>query len=113
MSDARLAAGVEATAFLRRAQAVGGFGTVLHKGDESRGSLLLLVLEKGTAVTFLERRLSASGRYEWGSNGPDAPSAESAEHYVVGRRAADPDCWILELDVPLSERFIAETTSEG
>ncbi len=113
MSEERLAASLEATAFLRRAEAAGGFGTVLHRGDESRGSLLLLVLERGSPAALLERRLSGSGTYQWARTGPsEADSAEIAR-YVERRRKADPDCWAIELDVPSSERFIAETTGEG
>lgn len=109
MSEDRLPAGLEAASFLRHAQALGGFGTVLHKGDESRGSILLAVLERGVHVAFLERTLQPGGRYGWTTVGPNADDSGKAAQYLAQRRRADPDSWVLELDIPLSERFIAET----
>ena len=112
LNEDRLAAGLEAAFFLKRAEALGGFGTVLNKGDETRGSILLLLAERGLPKCFLERSLQASGRYEWGRSGPPQAEAESAAQYVAHRLRSDPDCWILELDIPLTERFIAETIGE-
>jgi hypothetical protein len=112
VSEDRLAAGLEAASFVRRAEALGGFGTVLHRGDDSRGSIVLALLERGLPAGFLERTLHASGHYAWSRTGPAAPDSESAAQYVAHRFRSDPDCWIIELDIPLAERFIAETISE-
>ena len=110
--DERLASGIEAASFLRRAEALGGFGTVIHKGDESRGTILIALLEKGAPAGFLERTLQASGRYSWSRSGPTESDLESFAQYVAHRFRSDPDCWVIELDIPLAERFIAETISE-
>ena len=112
MSQVRLSAGLEAASFLRRAEALGGFGTVLHKGDDTRGSILLALLERGAPAGFLERTLQASGRYDWGRTGPPDPDSETAAQYVAHRFRSDPDCWVIELDIPLAERFIAETIGQ-
>lgn len=109
MSDERLAAGVEVTSFLRRAEALGGFATVLHKGDDRRGSVLLAVLERGAHITFCERMLQPGGQYRWAQVGPAHADSNDLAQYVARRRRSDPDCWIVELDIPVSERFIAET----
>lgn len=113
MSEDRLAAGVEAAAFLRRAEGAGGFGTVLHKGDKSRGSLLLLVAERGVPTALLERRLSITGTYEWARSALPEGDSSALAFYIERRRRSDPDCWVIELDIPLSERFIAETIAGG
>ena len=55
MADDRLAPGIEVTALIRRAEALGGFGTVIHKGDPERGTLLLTV----PGITSIDRG-------EWG-----------------------------------------------
>lgn len=112
MSEERLAAGLEAAVFLKRAEALGGFGTVLHKGDDARGSILLVLLDRGAPAGFLERTLQASGRYGWGRTGPSEVNSESAAQYVAHRFRSDPDCWIIELDIPVPERFIAETIGQ-
>ena len=110
MDEERLAPGLEVTAFLRRAEALGGFGTVLGKGDDQRGSVLLAILERGAHVAFLERTLGPGGRYGWSTVGPATSDSRALAQYVAQRRRSDPDCWVVELDIPLSQRFIAETT---
>jgi hypothetical protein len=112
LTDARLAASVEASSWMRRVTANGGFATILAKGDAERGALLLIVTERGRQVAVLERMLNAKGAYEWGQSGPESDPATSAE-WLQRRRRSDPDIWLIELDVPDAERFIAETTLKG
>jgi hypothetical protein len=92
----------------------GGFATVLRRGDEERGSLLLLVTSRGRHVACLERVLNLDGSYDWRSAGP-AESASSAEiaDFLARRTRFDEDLWAVELDIADPERFIAETTSAG
>jgi hypothetical protein len=114
MSGGRLPPRLEVSAILRRAEAQGGFATVLSKGDPEGGALLLLITTRGRHMAGLERILGMSGDYEWRTVGP-AESAESAEvaAFLAKRRQFDPDLWIVELDIAEAERFIAETTSVG
>ncbi|MBW0143928.1 DUF1491 family protein [Sphingomicrobium sp. B8] len=107
----RLAAGVEAKALMRRIMAEGGFATVLRKGDEERGSLLLVIAEKGRHFTCLERQLQVSGAYEWSETGPGSES-EMAEisQFLEKKRRNDPDLWLIELDIANGKRFVAEMT---
>jgi hypothetical protein len=113
VSDGRLSAGVEASAFLRRAEQQGGFGMVLHRGDADRGTLLILVAEKGEHRAVLERRLLGAAGYGWTRTGPNEQESAELPQYIARARRNDPDCWVLELDIPFSERFIAETIAEG
>ena len=113
MSGARLAAGVEVSALLRLVDQQGGFGAVLHKGDATRGALLLVISERGVAVTCLARELTMSGIYAWARVGPGSAEAEPLRNFLEKRRRGDPDEWQIELDVPSAERFIAETTDLG
>ena len=108
--DARLAAGIEASAFLRQASIDGGFGTILHKGDAERGTLLLSIMERGAPYCVLTRQLDAHGHYQW----VRSPQGDSTlTEWLDRRRRNDPDEWQIELDVPSAERFIAETTVLG
>ena len=97
---------------MRRATAEGGFATIIAKGDAERGSLLLIFTERGEQVALFERMLNAAGVYEWQKSGPKSEAPTSAE-WLEKRRRNDPDLWLIELDVPDAERFIAETTSKG
>ena len=111
MRESRLYTSVEATSLIRRAEAAGDFGTVLHKGDAERGALLIVVRSKGRYVACLERALAPDGAYRWARSGPDeSDSPETLAEFLNGRTRFDPDSWLIELDVAQPERFIAETT---
>lgn len=111
--DGRLAAGLEVTALLRRAETLGGFGMVLHKGDDQRGTILIAVLERGSHAAFLERTLRPNGGYGWSVVGRTSDEPQKSATFIAQRRRADPDQWVIELDIPDAERFIAETSGEG
>jgi len=109
-----LPAHVEATGFLRGAERVGGFGAVLKKGDPDRGAIILLVGYRGEHFGCLERSLSPDGTYRWQTVGPaSGAGTETIEEWSQKRASFDTDLWLIELDIPSPERFIAETTSEG
>jgi hypothetical protein len=89
---------------------MGGFATVLRKGDPDRGSILLFVSSRGRHLVCLERVLNLDGTYAWQPTGPDdsASSLEISE-FLARRTRFDEDSWAIELDIADAERFIAET----
>jgi hypothetical protein len=102
---------VEATGILRRVQAAGDFATVIRKGDEERGSLLLLVSSRGQHFACLERVLALDGQYRWQAVGPtESAKSEEVAEFLARRARFDEDLWAIELDIADPERFIAETT---
>lgn len=114
---ARLAAGVEAAALLRRVDSLGGHGAVLHRGDAERGSLLLAINQRGCHVALLERLLDPDGEYRWHRSGPteqtEQGDSQAIAQHLERRRRIDSDIWIIELDIVPAERFIAETIAQG
>ena len=99
---------------MRRVTSGGGFATILARGDAERGALLLIVAERGRRVATLERMLNATGDYHWQTSGPAGEdNAPALDEWLRSRRRGDSDLWLIELDVPDAERFIAETTSKG
>ena len=114
MKDGRLPAGIEAAGLMRKVEAQGDFAALLKKGDPDRGALILVVGSRGRHVACLERMLSQDGEYGWQVVGPgeSAGSAEIAD-FLAKRERTDPDSWLIELDIALAERFIAETIAEG
>ena len=110
----RLSTHIEVGGILRRAESSGGFGTVLRKGDDERGSLLLVIASRGNHHACLERILDLDGRYQWRTTGP-AESAQSAEvsSFLAKRTRFDEDLWVVELDVADPERFTAETVAQA
>ena len=110
----RLPAHLEASALIRRAEADGGFGTVIASGDPDRGSLLLMVSRRGEHQACLERTLAPDGSYRWERVGPGLGAEPSAlADWSQKRRRFDEDSWLIELDIAEPERFIAEMASQG
>lgn len=94
---------------LRRTQAAGGFAAVLASGDDQSGTILIQCSDRGHPGPLLERRFSADGRYIWEAVGPGDPSdSEARTDYQDRRRKADPDLWIVELDIADAPRLVAE-----
>lgn len=110
----RLPAHLEAGSLIRRAEAEGGFGTVLRRGDPDRGSLVLLISSRGGHWASFERALSADGNYGWQQVGPP-PGAEATTlaDWSQKRVRFDEDLWLIELDIADPERFIVETGLQG
>lgn len=107
---ARLTSAILVNALVRRTNAAGGFATIIVKGDETSGVILVQVLEKGKENGLFERVSNFAGGYALMRCGPsleDGPEALAT--YVARRRRSDPDLWIIELDIPEAERFAAET----
>src|SRR3546814_16447838 len=79
MSD-RLTSRMLTSALIRRAGQEGGFATLLRKGDEVAGTILLLCLEKGTETGLFERISDYEGAYRLMPSGP--PNGELVQ---IGR----------------------------
>lgn len=105
----RLPAKLEVAALVRSVQGDGGFASILHKGDPDRGTISLLVAERGRPYAVLERRMGADFTYRWSESAPPA----DWRNWVESQSRIDPDCWLIELDVADAQRFIAETTALG
>ena len=105
----RLPAALEAKAICRRVEAGGGFAAIIKRGDADRGSLLLLVAERGHVLGLLERRLAPDFEYRW----QWAPSSAADPARLSARLDSDPDCWAIELDIADAQRFVAEMTASG
>jgi len=114
MSDSRLPAGIEVSGLMRRAEADGGHAMVIHKGDERRGAVMLLVARRGVHVACLERTLDFQGQYSWKTIGPVAnAAAHDVAEWARKRLRMDSDEWQIELDIPSAERFVDEMISVG
>jgi hypothetical protein len=103
--EPRVASSVLVSALIRKAEADGGFAALLSRGDATAGAILLILTERGADPWILERLLQPDGRYAWGRSTGNAAEVPAL---IARRRRFDPDLWVLELDVPSSERFAAE-----
>jgi len=110
----RIASDVLVKAMIRTAEGQGGFGAVVAKGDPTAGAIAVILAERGVRRLFLERMLQADGAYGWSDSGSADGRDEAAfDSLVERRRRADPDLWVVELDVASAERFADEMTAFG
>ena len=109
--SARLASAMLVSAMLRRASHGGGFGTVVWRGDDEAGGLLLICCDRGAQQALLELGRDHVGRACWRTVGP--ATELDREAYLESRRRHDRDLWLVELDIPDAARFAAETINAG
>jgi hypothetical protein len=118
--EARLPAHLRVAGLLRTAQAEGGFGMVLHKGERDGGTILVVTLESaglgaGRALgTLYERLPSAYGTWTWQvARKQESPDDRAFDDYIARRIAQDADIWVVELTVADGERFIQQSLKGG
>ncbi len=113
---ARLTTALLVTALRRMAEGEGGAATVLQRGDEQAGGLLVVLAERGIGRVRLERRTDWDGRLTWDRVALASESPENRrchEDLLQRRMAGDPDLWGIELDVADAERFAAQMDALG
>lgn len=95
-------------ALLRRVNDSGGLGVIRARGEAQGGAVLILIAE-GRSVRAMERMRGLDDRDTLVPAGPATADPAAIEDYWQNRRRRDPDLWVIELDVPHAERFVAET----
>jgi hypothetical protein len=106
--DARLPAHVEVAGLIRAVGAAGGFATVIAKGERDAGTLLVVCCESGANAAAYERMPQPDGTRMWTlTRRQDIDNPKEFWDYCDRRRNQDHDLWVVELDVPNGERFIA------
>lgn len=104
----RLASSVKVSALLRRVGSAGGFAAVLARGDATAGSIAVVTRVDGRDVLRLPMFAGAAG-YEWVA----VAQGEAVAAAIDKARRNDPDLWVIELDIPDAERFVAEILANG
>lgn len=112
--SARLPTKTLVSALVRRVGQAGGFATILSRGEDMGGMILVQTLEKGQFSGFFERMVDFDGKASLVRCGPAAGSdPPTLADYLDRRRRSDPDLWVIELDIVDAERFAAETIAAG
>lgn len=105
--EPRLPAHIEVGGLIRRANAEGGFASVLQKGERDAGTILLVLTERGGNARVFERMPGLDGTRSWQRSKVETPENKQEFYEWLDRRGAqDPDLWIVELDIADGERFI-------
>jgi hypothetical protein len=104
--EPRLAAHMLVSAFIRRANAGGDFAAILHKGDRTSGTIMLVGLVRGVNPKIFEKFPSLDGSSAWQSIDSGEPfSAQEVTALIEKRTSRDPDLWVIELDAADDERL--------
>ncbi len=108
MAAPRVAAYVQIDAIRRLCEGEGGFATVLAKGNRNAGDIVIIYRERGGAPSLLRRGLRWDGPPTWAEiEHQTFENEQQLNDSLEQRRAVDRDLWLIELDVPDAERFIA------
>lgn len=108
MSDARLPAHLEVAGLIRLAESLGGFATVLAKGERDGGTILIAIMCRGGPAQLYERMPGLDGSRSFvATKSQDSENPAEFSEYLDRRRRQDPDLWILEVDIDAAERFTA------
>jgi len=106
--NVRLPAHLEASAIIRLAESLGGFGTVLAKGERDAGTILLVTLCRGKDGLLFERMPQLDGSRSFiGSKRENPENPQEFSEYLARRRRQDQDMWLIEVDIVDPERFVA------
>lgn len=108
MDQARLPAHVEVGALIRAAEALGGFATVLAKGERDAGTVLVVTIGRGEPACLYERMPRPDGSRPFlAAKRENTENRQEFSEYLARRQQQDPDCWLIELDVPEAAQLIA------
>ena len=104
----RLPAHVEVNGLIRAVEAAGGFATVLARGERDAGTVLLVTIGHGQPACLFERMPRPDGSRPFiAAKRENTENPHEFSEYLERRRRQDPDVWLVELDIPDPERFIA------
>ena len=96
------------SALIRRAQIEGAYATVVNKGDDRAGSVIVKAYDTSTRTARLFTEA-------FGTDGdrliqPVTSDSESElDAYIARQRGYDPDLWVVEIEDKQGRHFITET----
>ncbi|MEQ1509150.1 MAG: DUF1491 family protein [Sphingopyxis sp.] len=105
----RLSSHMLVSALCRRVQSEGGFATIIHRGDDAAGAVLIECVDRGQRHILLERATDFEGQEHWRDAGLGANLlGDVYGPWLERRRKSDPDLWVIELDIADAARLAAE-----
>jgi len=101
------------SALIRRAEIGGAFATVVRKGDDRAGSVVVKAYDTSTrtARVFTEA-FGPDGERLWIQ--PVVSDSESElDAYIARQRGYDPDLWVVEIEDRQGRHFITEKVADA
>jgi len=94
------------SALLRRASIAGAFATIVHRGDEDRGDVLVKVTRARGEARLYAPAFNPDGPSEFERL---APEDEAGVDELIGKRLkADRDLWVIEIEDREGRHFLTE-----
>lgn len=94
------------SALLRRANGAGAFATIVHRGDEDRGDVLVKVMRARGEARLYAPAFNPEGPSEFERL---APADEAGVDELIGKRLkADRDLWVIEIEDREGRHFLTE-----
>jgi len=99
LSKARLKAKLWVQATLRTCMVQEMTATIVHKGDEDAGAVLIKQNLLGAGFCILTQIRSVDGELVWlRATGQDPVPESMADDYIVRQRRRDRDLWVIEIE---------------
>ncbi|MBB3872032.1 DUF1491 family protein [Brevundimonas mediterranea] len=96
------------SALIRRAEIEGAYATVVKKGDDRAGSVIVKAYDTSTRTAKLyTEAFGTDGERLWIQ--PVVSDSESElDAYIARQRGYDPDLWVVEIEDKQGRHFITE-----
>jgi hypothetical protein len=112
--ERRLKTEIWVSALLRRCTAVGAMATVVKRGENSAGVVLVKINHLNQMFDVYAQARSAEGELIWIRGAAKAPGPEAdVDAYIERSRKFDPDLWVVEIEDREGRHFLTEPVEEG
>ncbi|WP_299174345.1 DUF1491 family protein [uncultured Brevundimonas sp.] len=100
------------SALIRRAEIAGAYATVVKKGDDRAGSVIVKAYDTSnrTAKLYTEA-FGTDGERLW-IQPVTSDSETELDAYIARQRGYDPDLWVVEIEDRQGRHFITEKVQE-
>ena len=107
--EPRLKAEIWVKALFQRCHTLGAFATVVQRGDETAGSVMVKVNSlDGRAIAYVSG-FDFNGKRVWRCQPQNEPAAESEIDLYIDRAIKrDPDMWVVEIEDRDGRHFLTE-----
>ncbi len=98
------------SALVRRAQLAGAFATVVHRGDDERGDVVVKVTHARGKAQLYAPAFNPEGptEFERLPEGVSDPEEADVDALIAKRREFDRDLWVIEIEDREGRHFLTE-----